>query len=83
MISEFSKKLLARIPPPPKLVYTVHDPKSISFLTQLCVALSKHNFHKFKHNFRDNFNSLYTINDDIENTKHLLLLCHPYDDNKS
>ena len=54
--------------------------KVLSILTQLRVGLSKLNFHKFKHNFRETLAHLCPINDGIEDTEHFLLLCHEYDD---
>ena len=81
-VNIFKKKLLSIIRPPPKLVYRVHDPKFLSILTQLRVGLSKLNFHKFKHNFRDTLNPLCPINDGVEDTEHYFLLCHTYDANR-
>ena len=57
-VNTFKRKLLAIIRPTPKSVYRIHDPKGLSILTQLRVGLSKLNFHKFKHNFRDTLNPL-------------------------
>ena len=39
------------------------------------MGLSKLNFHKFKHNFRDTINPMCPTNDGIEDTEHFLLLC--------
>ena len=57
-------------------VYSIHNPKGISYLTQLKFGLSKLNYHKLKHNFAD------TANGGIEDTEHFLLLCHPFNDNR-
>ena len=54
-VNIFKRKLTSIIRPPPKLVYRIHDPKGLSILMQLCVGLSKLNFHRFKHNCRDTF----------------------------
>ena len=78
-VNIFKKKLLSIIRPPPKFVYRIHDSKGLSILTQLRVGLSKLNFHKFKHNFRDTLNPLCPTNDGIEDTEHYFLLCHKYD----
>ena len=67
------------IRPPPKLVYHIQHPKGLSILTQLRVGLSKLNFHKFKHNFRDTLNPLCPTNDGVEYTEHYFLLCCTYD----
>ena len=63
-------------------MYDIHDPKGLSILTQVRVGLSKLNFHKFKHNFSDTLNPLCSINDGIEDTEHLLLLCHADDEDR-
>ena len=39
------------------------------------MGISKLNFHKFKHNFRDTVNPLGPTNDGIEDMEHFLLLC--------
>ena len=78
-VAVFKKKLLSAIRPPGKPFYGIHDPKGLSFLTQLRVGLSKLNYHKFKHNFRDTTNPMCPTNDGIEDTEHFLLLC-PYFD---
>ena len=46
---------------------------------QLRVGLSKLNFHKFNHNFKDTLNPLCPTNDGIEDTEHFLLLCPSFD----
>ena len=51
----------------------------MSYLTQLRVGLSKLNFHKFKHNFRDTINPMCPTSDGIEDTEHFLLLCPSFD----
>ena len=78
-VNIFKKKILAIIRPPPKFVYRIRDPKGLSILTQLRVGLSKLNFQKFKHNFRDTLNPLCPTNDGVEDTEHYFLLCHTYD----
>ena len=56
-----------------------HDPIGLSYLLQPRVGLSKLNFHKFKHNFRDTVNPMCPTNDGIEDTEHSLLLCPSFD----
>ena len=72
-------KILSKIHPPGKPVCGIHDPKGLSYLTQLRVGLSKLNFHKFKHNFKDTTNPMCPTNDGIEDTEHFLLLCPCFD----
>ena len=69
-VNVFHKQLLGLMRQPSKSAYGIHDPKRLSFLTQLRFGLSKLNFHKFKHNFRDALNPLCLINDCIEDTEH-------------
>ena len=73
------KKLLSIVRPPAKSVFGIHDPIGLPYLTQLRVGLSKLNFHKFKHNFRDTINPICPTNDGIEDTEHFLLLCPSFD----
>ena len=42
------------------------------------VGLSKLNFHKFRHNFKDTINPMCPINDGIEDTEHFLLRCSSF-----
>ena len=77
-VSVFKKKLFSQIRPPSNSVYGIHNPKGIAYLTQLRVGLSKLNFHKFKHNFKDTINPMCPINDGIEDTEHFLLLCNSF-----
>ena len=66
----------------PKSVFRIHDPTGLSYLTQLRVGLSKLNFHKFKHNFRDTINPMCPSNDGIEDTEHFLLLCPSFEESR-
>ena len=77
-LSIFKTKLSKLIRPTPKLVYDIHDPMGLAILTQLRVGLSKLNFDKFRHNFRDTVNPLCPVNDGVEDMEHFLLLCHSY-----
>ena len=74
-VTVFKKKLLSIIRPPAKSVFGIHDPMGLSHLTQLRVGLSKLNFHKFRHNFKDTINPMCPTNDGVEDTEHFLLLC--------
>ena len=78
-VAVFKKKLLVIICSPAKSVFGIHDPLGLSYLSQLRVGLSKLNFHKFKHNFKDTLNPLYPTNDGIEDTEHFLLLWPSFD----
>ena len=78
-IAIFKKKYLSIVRPPAKSVFGIHDPIGLSYLTQLRVGLSKLNYHKFKHNFRDNIKPMRSTGDDIEDTEHFLLHCPSFD----
>ena len=78
-VAVFKKKLLAKIRPPAKPVFGIHDPFGLSHLTQLRVGLSKLKLHKFQHNFRDTLDQMCPSNDGIEDTEHFLLLCPSFD----
>ena len=69
-VAVFKTKLLSRIRPSAKSVFGIHDPIGLSYLLQLRVGLSKLNFHKFKHHFRDTVNPMCPTNDGIEDTEH-------------
>ena len=71
----FKKKILSLIRPPLQPVFSIHDPKGLAVLTQLRVGLSKLNFHKFKHNFKDTVNPMCLINDGNDDAEHYLWLC--------
>ena len=78
-VAVFKTKLLSKIRSPPKSVFGIHDPIGLSYLSQIRVGLSKLNFHKFMHNFRDTINPSCPTNDAIEDTKHFLLLCPSFE----
>ena len=78
-VAVFKAKLLSIIRPPAKSVFGIYDPIGLSYLSQIRVGLSKLNFHKFKHNFRDTVNPMCPTNDGIEDTEHFLLLCPSFD----
>ena len=78
-VAVFKTKLLSIIRPPAKSVFGIHDPIGLSYLSQIRVGLSKLNFHKFKHNFRDTVNPMCPTNDGFEDTEHFLLLCPSFD----
>ena len=81
-VSVFKKKLLLQIRPSHNSTYGIHNPKGISYLTQLKVGLSKLNYHKFKHNFLDSIGPMCSAHDGIEDTEHFVLLCHSFEENR-
>ena len=77
-VAVFKTKLLSKIRPSAKSVFSIHDPIGLSYLLQIRVGLSKLNFHKFKHNFRDIVNPICPTNDGIEDTEHIFFLFLPF-----
>ena len=77
-VNMFKRTMFSIIRPPAKSVYGIHDPIGVAYLTHLRVGLSKLNFHKFKHNFKDTINPMCQVNDGIEDTEHFLLLCNSF-----
>ena len=71
--------LLSIICPPAKSIFGIYGPIGFSYLSQIRVGLSKLNYHKFKHNFRDNVNPMCPTNEGIEDTEHFLLPCPSFD----
>ena len=76
--SILQKKLFSKIRPTANSTHGIHNPKGIAYLTQLRMGLSKLNFHKFKHNFKDTINPMCPVNDGIDDTEHYLLLCNSF-----
>ena len=77
--TNFKAKLLVLTHPIAKSVYGIPDPVGLSYRTQFRVSLSKLNFHKFKHNFKDAIEVICQSNDGLERKEHFLLLCLSFD----
>ena len=73
-VAVFKKKVLSIIHPSAKPIFAIYDSLGLSYLPQLRVGLSKLNFQKIKHNFKDIVNPICPTNDGIEDTEHFLLL---------
>ncbi len=78
-ISFLIEKRLSLIRPSSKPAFCIYDPIGLTYLSQIRVGLSKLNYHKFKHNFRDTVNPLCPTNDGVEDTEHYLLLCPSFE----
>ena len=81
-VAAFKKNLLSKIRSMPKFVFRIHDSTGLSYLTELRVGLSKLNFYKFKHNFRDTISLMYPSNDGIEDAERFLLLCLSFEESR-
>ena len=61
------------------LIYNIHNPVGLKYLTRLRVGLSHLRSHKFSHNFKDTpSKSCSVCNNKPETTEHYLLHCPIY-----
>ena len=74
----FKNSLLKIGRPTAKLIYKIHNPIGLKFLTRLRLGLSQLNKHKFKHNFQDCVNPLCSCSLEIESLSHFFLHCHHF-----
>ena len=49
-------------------IYSVFNPQGLKFLIPLCLGLNHLNEHRFRHNFKDCINALYSCSLKVENT---------------
>ena len=61
--------------PQPSSISNVSNSLGLTYLTRLRVGLSHLREHKFHHNFRDSLNPTCNCGNAIESTKHYLLHC--------
>ena len=71
----FRKRILEFIRPQPNSIFNVPNSLGLTYLTRLRVGLSHLREHKFRHNFRDSLNPICNCGSGIESTKHYLLHC--------
>ena len=74
-LSLFKTNILKFIRPSSNSVYNCHYSKGLKSITRLRLGLSHLKEHKFKHSFQDAINRLCSCGLDIESTKHFLLHC--------
>ena len=72
--------LLKFIKPSSNSLFNCHSLKGIKLITRLRLDLSHLRKHKFRHNFQDTLNSIWSCGDDIETTIHYLLHFSNYSD---
>ena len=72
----FKKSLLSFIRPNSFSIFNIDDPKGLKYLTRLRLNLSHLRQHKFRHNFQDTLNPLYSCSLETESVNHFLLRCH-------
>ena len=74
----FKKRLMNFFNVSPNLIFNLHNPNGITYLTRLRVALSHLREHKFSHNFDDTPSSICSCElNQTENIENYLLFC-PY-----
>ena len=71
----FCKKLLAFIRPLGNDTYGTYDPLGIRLLNRLRLDSSHLREHKFRHNFADALNPLYSCSFETEDIEHYFLRC--------
>ena len=71
----FRKRILEFIRPQPNSIFNIPNSLGLTYLTRLRVGLSHLREHKFRHNFRDSLNPICNCGNAIESTKHYLLHC--------
>ena len=77
-ISIFKSKLLSFTRPAQTNIYNIFEPKGLTFLTRLRLGLIHLNEHRFRHNFQDCLNPLFSCSLEIEDISHYLLHCHHF-----
>ena len=75
----FRKSILNFIRPSASKVYNINDTIGIKLITRLRLGFSHLREHKFKHNFQDTLNPLYSCSIELESTSHYFLRCHIFD----
>ena len=79
-MSLFKASLLKMGRPYANSTYRIHNPVGIRLLTRLRIGLSEPylNEHKFRHNFADCVNPLWSCSIEPETTLHFFLHCHNF-----
>ena len=72
--------LLKFIKPSSNSLFNCHSLKGIKLITRLRLDLSHLRKHKFRLNFQDTLNPIWSCGDDIETAIHYLLHCSNYSD---
>ena len=77
-IAIFKIRLLSFIRPIQSDAFNIFDPIGLKFMTRLRLDFSHLNEHRFRHNFQDCVNPLYSCSLQNEDTIHYLLHCHHF-----
>ena len=77
---QFKKTITHFIRPKENSIYAIHDISGLKLLTCLRLNFSDLNEQKFRHNFKDTINPMYSRGFEPETTDHYLLRCKLYTD---
>ena len=78
----FRKQIQEFIRPHPNSTFNIPNSLGLTYLTRLRVGLSHLREHKFRHNFRDSLNPVCNCSNAIEPSKHYLLHCSNFKNEK-
>ena len=79
---DFKNSILKFIRPSPSIVFNCNNYKGIKLITRLLVGMSHLREHKFKHNFQDCLNAIFSCGLDIECTSDFLLHYPTFNDER-
>ena len=79
---DFKNDILKLIRPSPSNVFNCNSPKGIRLITRLRVEMSHVREHKFKYNFQDCLNPIFSCGLDIESISHSLLHCPSFNEER-
>ena len=71
----FRKTFLTFIRPLENHTYRLYEPRGVRLLSRLRLGFSRLREHKFRHNFTDTLNLLYSCSLETEHTEHYFLCC--------
>ena len=80
--SAFKKSILKVKRSSSNSIFNCHSCNGIKLITRLRLDRNHHLQQKFRHNFQDAFNPMWSCEDDIETTIHYLLYCPNYLDER-
>ena len=75
---QFKKSLLSFIKLTCSLLFSIHHPVGVKLIVRLRFGFSNIRKHKFKQDFHDTLNPLYSCSLEPETTVNYLLCCHNY-----
>ena len=77
---QFKKTILDFVRPKENSIYAIHNISGLKLLERLGLNFSHLNEHKFRHNFKDIINPMWSCGFDPETTVHYFLRCKLYTD---